>query len=261
MKKMDLFDLYLTACADNNTQQSGHFRPQLEYQAWLKAISMELFNGRFDSAENNQRNDDQFDHAFKVSINAIVTDVPGKNYDQVAVPTNYGYFAAMRAFKNTSGGFGCLFKDKDILRPDGTCGSYDDPDFVEIRARFKSAMDKEKNLRKIPTDKWGSALDHKLKKVSFDRPIMTQIDGGFRISPKGLGIVLLDYYRYPVDPYFAYTQAGDNGLVYDLANSIQLDWPASMEPQFLAAIKKRFASKTSQDNKYQQAMAEEKKNS
>lgn len=253
---MDLFALYNDACADNNTQQSGHLRPQRNFNSWVNSISLELFNAKYAQAGTNQKIKDQLDAAFLQSVNIIVTSQPGKDYDTFILPADYAYFSSVRAFRHENSDRGCLCRGKAILKADGTCGAYEDPDFVEIRAKFKGTSTAEVAAEPVDNQKWGPALSHRLKKPSWKRVKVTQTEGLFKIVPKGIGVILLDYYRYPRAANFAYTTNLDGSVNYNLGGSTQLDWPISVKPEFLAGIKQRFASYTGQDNKYQQSMNE-----
>lgn len=256
MQYMDLFELYNDACADLNTQQTGHLRPQRNFQSWINTISLDLFNYIYSLGGKNQKLKDLLDLAFLKPVNAPLTVVAGANYDFITAPADYAYFGSVRAFKNESKNCGCICEKVDILNGEGICGAYDDPDFQEIRELYKGIATGETRARKIDNNKWGSALDHKLKKPSWNRVLLTEVEKGFKVVPKGMGIVLLDYYRYPAKAFFAYTTNPDGTVNYNLAGSTQLDWPLQAKPMFLAALKARFASWTDQDNKYQQAIAE-----
>ena len=203
MQYMDLFELYNDACADLNTQQTGHLRPQRNFQSWINTISLDLFNYIYSLGGKNQKLKDLLDLAFLKPVNAPLTVVAGANYDFITAPADYAYFGSVRAFKNESKNCGCICEKVDILNGEGICGAYDDPDFQEIRELYKGIATGETRARKIDNNKWGSALDHKLKKPSWNRVLLTEVEKGFKVVPKGMGIVLLDYYRYPVKAFFA----------------------------------------------------------
>jgi hypothetical protein len=253
---MDLFELYNDACADLNTQQSGHLRPQRNFQSWINTISLDLFNHIYSLGGKNQKLKDLLDLAFLKPVNAPLTVSAGVDYDFIAAPANYAYYSSVRAFKNESSNCGCIVPGMDILDGERICRGYDDPDFREIRELFKGNSVGETKATKVDNNRWGSALGHKLKKPSWNRVLITEVEGGFKVVPKGMGIVLLDYYRYPTKAFFAYTTNPDGSVNYNLAGSTQLDWPLQAKPMFLALIKQRFSSWTNQDNKYQQSIAE-----
>lgn len=258
MQYMDLFELYRSACADFNTQQSGHMRPQQNYQLWIENISKEYFRELFKDWEKNQILDDDYGLAFLKSVNIPVTIQPGKNFDFIKLPLDYAYYSSLRVFIHADQKSGCLCEEYDILDSDGACGKYEDPDFKEIREKNKGQSVGEGRAVKVDNQRWGSAINHRRKKPILEQPVITQINGGFKISPKGIGIVVLDYIRYPVSPVFAYTTNTDGTVNYDLANSTQLDWPVQVKNIFLARLKMKYASATSQGDKYQHGMVEKK---
>ncbi len=259
MRMMDLFDLYNNSLADVNSQQGGCLRPYSNFNQWLKNISTDLFNEKFSNAEQSQKNDDQLNQAFLVSTNVVVTEQPGKNYDTISLPSNYGYFSSLRVFlAEEEGGCGCLCSDKPILDNDsGKCLAFEDPIFKEIRERFKGQHANEAPAQKLDNARWGAAADHKLLKPTMQKPAVTQINGLIKIVPRGLGIVILDYFRLPAIPLFAYTTVpGSDAILYDLANSNQLDWPDLVQNEILARVKKKYASATRNPQQYSEAEAE-----
>lgn len=55
-------------------------------------------------------------------------------------------------------------------------------------------------------------------------PIGVMRSDGIHIRPISIVQADLNYYRWPTDPVFAYTE-GDGYITYDAANSTELEWP------------------------------------
>lgn len=257
MRMMDLNDLYINALADFNTQQGGILRPYLNFNQWLNDISTELFNEKFGDAEKSQENNDQLDNAFLKSLNVVVTAQPGKNFDMITLPADYGYFAAIRVF-TTKGGDTCGCAEYDVLTEEGQCKKYTDPDLEEIRERLKGENVNETKAEKVDNGRFGAACKHKLLTPTLALPFVTQVNGGLKIVPRDIGIVILDYYRLPAKAVYAYTTTGVDTVNYNLGGSTQLDWPDLVKPEFLARLKKRYGSATRNQDQYVEGEQERK---
>ena len=72
---------------------------------------------------------------------------------------------------------------------------------------------------------------------------MRQIEGGFEVSPRLVSVIVLDYYRPPIEATFVYTNspgnvqtgAGDM-IIYDQNNSKPLEWPFNVRDEFLIEL-------------------------
>lgn len=260
MRMMDLNDLYTASLAACNTQQGGIMRPYTNFNAWINEISTELFNEKFGNAESSQKNDDQLDQAFLVSLNVPCNSVKGQNYDTITLPSNFGYLSAVRYFRAQDADYCCPCDEYDIVNAKGECKPYDDPDNDAIRERLKGIYLPERAAGKVDGPRWGAACGHRINPPSLegDNIIYTQANGVIRIAPKGLGIVVLDYYRLPVKAVFAYTTTGIDTFNYNLGGSTQLDWPDLVQAEFIARIKKRYGSATRNQQQYAEANAEQR---
>jgi hypothetical protein len=256
MVTIDLWNLFNLCLADFNTQQGGMLRPARNFQAWVNAISLELHTEKRKEWELDQNIDDDFGRAFLFTVNAIIASMPGKNYDFITLPSDYGYFSSLRIFKHEQENRGCLCDAYPVLKKDGTLGNYQDPDIAALIEKNRGASGGEISTQKLDNSRWGAALAHVSKGPSIKNPLVTQIDGGIKVAPKGLGIGLLDYFKLPVVAVFAYTTNSDDTIDYDPVNSIQLNWPISVQSEFVARIKKRYASYTRQENIYQEGEQE-----
>lgn len=83
------------------------------------------------------------------------------------------------------------------------------PKQVEILREAEFAS-REGNYTKMPTTA---------------NPIAVMRSDGIHIRPITITECDMNYYRFPVDPEFAYTQ-GDGYITYDAVNSVETEWPA-----------------------------------
>lgn len=256
MRMMDLFDLYNNTCADVNTQQGGVLRPYGTFNKWLINISTNLFNKYFANWEKSQGIDDVLAAAFLKTLNVVPQKVPGKNYDFVPFPADYGYFSSMRFLHYENEEKGCLCADYDVFDGKDTV-KFEDSSLAELKTKFKTGYEAEQAAAKVDNSRFAAALSHKLMPVDFSNPILTSQAGGLKIAPKNMGIVVMDYFRLPAIPVFAYTSGGGPDTInYNRSGSTQLDWPDLVQNEFLSELKKRYASYTTQENKYAEAVSE-----
>lgn len=259
MKRIDLYQMLQLAWATLNTQQGGHLRPIRNYEAWVNEISLELYNEKVADWEKNQVLDDTLAVSFLRTVNVSIQAATGRGFDTVAYPEDYGAFSSMRILKPKKGEVMCELPRTDCMDcKSGKIVRYIDPDDAIIEKAAKNVDYSEINLNKVDNQRWGSALDHKLKKPSISKPIATQFDKGFKIAPQGLGIVVLDYFKQPQKAKFAYNLDSEDRIIYDLTASIQLEWTDLVLPEFISRLKKRYGSFTGQVEIYNQGEAERK---
>jgi hypothetical protein len=116
----------------------------------------------------------------------------------------------------------------------------------------------------IDNQRWSAVLQHLRKKPTFEKPKMTEINGGFQIAPREVGVVVLNYYTEPKDAVFAYTQAPGNlqtgsggAIVYDQNNSVPFQWSKNVKVDLLEAIKDTYIAFT-RDGLFQQINSAQK---
>ena len=254
---MDIYQLYLRTIATVNTQQGGCLKPTT-FVEWCNQISTELFNEKFCNAETSQKNDDELNNTYLRSLNVVVTPNPGRNFDTITLPADYGYFSSLRIFLAQDADCGCLNKEHNIQVGD-QCGAYEDPAMKEIRERYKAEYANEVTARKIDNARFGSAAKSIIMPVTIQNPIVTQVNGGLKIVPRDVGIVVLDYFKLPVKAVMSFTTVpGTDVINYNLGASTQLDWPDLVENEFIARLKKRYASFTRNQAQYAEGELERK---
>lgn len=256
MQAIDLYDLWQSLLAAVNAQQGGWIKPQGNFEKWVNEVNLELFRERVKNFERDQQNSDDL-APFLLTLNVVLQQMAGKNYDLAPYPINYAAYASSRILYNENTNCGCLSEGNAILDgKSGTCKPYEDEDYKEIREQSRGADLCELSISKIPNQMWGNACDHAFKKPTPKSPIITQFDGGFKVAPKKLGIIILDYFKVPQAAVFAYTLGPDDNIIYNAAASTQLEWPVSMKGEFLARLIKRYGMYTSQETMYAQGEQE-----
>lgn len=256
MRLMDLFDLYNAMLGTVNSQQGGCVKPYGNFITWLIEISTEMFNDKFSNAETSQKNDDILNNAFLKSLNIPVTRVTGRNYDMISLPAGFGYLSSVRIFKAAEADCGCFNNEFPTLLGD-KCYTYEEPEIQALRERYKDQYVNEIRADKVDNARFADAAASIIMAPTLQKPIITQVNGGIKIVPSGVGIVVLDYFRLPVIPVFSYTTiSGSDVINYDVGTSLQLDWPDLVKPEIIAALKKRYSSFTRNQNQYAEAVAE-----
>lgn len=246
MTKTDLFDLYQKIISLVNSAQGGFIRPQTNFENWINTINTELFRDMFSEYEKAQQLSDEYKLPFLKTKNAIVTSVPGAAYDEFLYPADYEYFSSARIIRRKDGGGGaCGKKGCDFIKDtdkDGRAVNYrwDDPDMLELRA-----LAEQKNLGEAPVElidnqNWASVLEHETKGPTEALPYITQIGGGFRIAPAGIGIVVLDYLRTPGKAIFSVTPGPGDTVIYNKPGSQQLEWSSIVENELLSRAAMKF---------------------
>lgn len=238
---IDVFDLYQAHLGNVNSQQGGHSRPHRNFQSWLCQINMELFREKFGSHEKSQRSHDELARPFLRTVNVVLETSSARQYDVARYPDDYAYFSSARVLlRDESATEGMCAPNTDFVST-GQLVRYEDPDMVNLRQRAAGDSYVERSVSMIDDQRWGNILTHKFLKPTLKKPAMTIHEGGFRVAPTGVGIVVLQYLRTPDDPVFAYTIGSDDMIIYNQAGSTQLEWPAQMRGEFLSRLSERYA--------------------
>ena len=239
---IDLFSLYQKLCGTYNTQQGGHAKIR-NFVDWVNDISIEMYTEYIANDGKDQQSEDYL-MPFSRSVNIMVSNVAGAAHDIIKRPGNYENWRSMRMLYDGSGN-ACLCVDKPVLDGKTACEiPYHDID-EEILSKMKAESDlTEIQIIKVPNQNWGSVTNHRTLKPSRQRPRTTQQNDGFFIAPKGLGIIILDYYVKPKLGTFAYTIANpgaiDEYLNYDAPNSQKLEWSETLTNEFLNRLGRKY---------------------
>lgn len=81
-------------------------------------------------------------------------------------------------------------------------------------------------IRFYNEDEWPNAVNSQLRPATTTKPIAIDTSDGFDMYPNATYTVRFVYLRRPVTPVYATIVGGSNGrtLLYDAANSVQLEW-------------------------------------
>src|SRR5438105_5880762 len=201
MRMIDLFDLYKSFKSYVNTFQGGWFRPQTDFQQACNDTSNELWEMWTRQAEKSQEIVDNL-APFLKSKNILVKP-KYTYYGTFAPPAEYGRYASARIIVH---GSACL-----------PCKDVDNGDCEELVLKEKEAVEQkyyesicERQIDKIDDQRWGAVCEHLTKQPTLLNPKITQIDGGFKVSPRNVSVVVLDFYVRPKVSTFRYTIAPGN---------------------------------------------------
>lgn len=236
---IDPFDLWNSFQSAVNTFQGGWFRPQTDFIQACNDLSFKFWNQGRKEAEKSQFWKDNMAPFFK-----------SKNYI-VKVKKIYGHFDADKDYAGFSAARIIVHQRKCM--PDFSVDEGKMSNDENFKSNVQLSDEYYDNVRQYDIDmidniKWGSVNKHKTKGPTMENPKIRQIDGGFEVAPRGVTVVVLDYWRQPKIATFAYvpsvgneeTGAGDN-LIYDQDNSQPLEWPFNMRDEFLIGLGERYS--------------------
>lgn len=240
---IDPYELYQSFQSTVNTFQGGWFRPETDFIRACNDLSKKFWVKKTKEAEKSQEAKDDL-MPFLKSKNYIVTNK--SIYGTFKPDKDYGRFSAARIIVHTNPEDAKIVSfcpDKNI--DDGKCCNGD------FKTDFELTEEYYNNTTQIDVDliddiKWGAVNKHATKKPTIEKPKMRIINGGFEVAPRQVSVVVLDYYREPVEATFLYTNApGDvqtgagDQLIYD-RNSQPLEWPFNMRDEFLIGLGERY---------------------
>lgn len=229
-----LFTLYERFLGKVNTHQSGHARPVRNFENWVNDISLELFEAYYKVFEKTHHISDNLT-PFLRSRNVVIVSNAGTGWDLIRRPVDYERFASIRVIRQ--GTTACALKGCETVN---CTGDYVDPDELAILQAELDGTKKEVPVDKIDNARWSALAGRITKGATFNTPKCTLYDEGFKIAPKGLGVVVMDYFRKPAKVKFNYNlvNAGteNEAIQYVEAGSVHLDWPESVMPEFLARL-------------------------
>lgn len=264
---IDTFDLYNDFKASVNTQQGGFFSPQVEFIKAANLASIMKWENDTRQAEKSQEIKDNL-LPFLVSKN-LQTTVSSSYFTVATPPDNYARFASAKIL---------LVKEKNICIPSkdidaGYClngkTKNDKEKYVVFKSDEELAKDYYENVTEnevemIENQRWSAAINHLRKKPTFEKPKLTQINGGFKIAPRDIGVIILNYYTKPIEATLVYTvnpanlQTGSGGgIIYNKAASVPLQWNITVKNDLLKIIKEIYIGFT-RDGLYQQITSSQK---
>lgn len=252
---IDPFDLYQSFKTYVNTYIGGWFRPQTDFQFATNDISNDLWEKWTKQAEKSQEIRDNLGPFFR-SKNIIVTP-QNSYYGLFQAPNDYGRFASARIILQDNTCIPC--RGIEIEKEQGQCSESDLETQSELTAEYYEKIC-EHQIDMIDNQRWGSVCQHVTKPPTLDNPKMTQLSNEiavkngkplsqicFKVAPRTVSVVVLDYYIRPTPCVFGYTKApGDiqtgagDQIIYDINKSTPLQWPSTVINEFLVRLGERY---------------------
>lgn len=93
---------------------------------------------------------------------------------------------------------------------------------ANVRAYYNK---KERDVELIDNQKWGEINASQLMQPTKTFPKYAEYGTEMRFLPKDIGIIMLDYWKTPVQPVWAYTIV-NNVQVYNPTGSVDFEWDA-----------------------------------
>lgn len=256
---IDAYDLWQDLGAQLNISQNSWWRPESDFIRNVNDISIKLWNDKIDIAERDGRIIDELRTFFKPKN--IIVKQQNSFYGIVEYPTKegeeYGRFGSARLLLAGKSCVPC--KDVD----DGQCCNGEFKSDAELADDYYNTVC-ETQIEKIDNQRWPSVLQHLTKRPTLLNPKMTQVGNSFKVAPRNVTVVILNYYVPPKTATFKYTLSTPNltngsgdAIIYDKDASQPLDWPYTVKPEFLSLLKDAYIGYT-RDGLYQQITASQK---
>lgn len=252
---IDSFELYNDFRTWVNTQQGGFFSPQSIFIRVANVASIKLWNKWTKIAEKSQEIKDNLS-PFLVSKNIIAKESTSV-YRIVELPEFYGRFATAKILINGTQ----TVPSKDV--EEGKCCNGEWKSDSELAEDYYKNT-KEAAIQMVDNQRWSACLEHLTKYPTFEKPKMTQINNQYKVAPREVSVVIVDYYRRPKDATFVYTLATPNlntgaggQIIYNKTASIPFEWSQTVKNEFLDIIKDVFIGYT-RDGVFQQISSAQK---
>lgn len=230
---IDLYSLWLDFQSAVNTSQNGFFRPETDFVRAANEVTVKLWNKWTAKAEKSQEERDKL-FPFLKSKN-IAVDTATAYYGVAKKPKDYGRLASVRIVVHENNT--CPSKEVN----DGQCDDWKTDE--EFKDEYWDNIT-EYAARIISDQTWGAFCKHLTKGPSLSNPGITQVNDQFKVAPRKVSVIVLDYYIEPTPATYKYTVvagnpqtgAGDQ-LVYNANTSVKLQWPEQMRNELLQELK------------------------
>lgn len=247
-----LCQIYSDFKGANNVWQQGHFRPLSFEYAVYEAI-LEIFNAGKKEWEQNQVISDELRPFFKSTLVPIKQVAAG---GMIAYPPDYSQFSTLRYFNKsrTRGSKGLKIGDcDDTMDPKtGKCTPLREEEKAELAQQDLYEFD----IPKIDNSRWGAACEHEFIPLDLENPGCTQYSAGFKVLPKSLGWVVLDYLAIPERPKIVFTVDSEDQFICDPEKCTNLAWNPEILPELMSRIKTKYASFIGSQQKYAEGVKE-----
>ncbi len=242
---IDLFSLWEDFQSAVNTSQNGWFRPETDFVRGTNEVSIMLWNKWTAKAEKSQEEKDKLFPFLKYKN--LPVNTTSTYYGIAKKPKDYGRLASARIV---------VHKEQETVPckaiDNGKCEGFEtneektDKYFDEIR---------EYPVTLIDDQRWGPFCQHLTKGPTLQRPGLTQVNDEFKVAPRKVSVIAIDYYIEPTPATFVFTTAPGNPqtgsgdqIIYDATNSVKLQWPEQVRNEFIEALKSWYIQYTRDQN-------------
>lgn len=234
MDKLGIYNLWQSFITTVNTFQGGWYRPQTDFQQKVNDIQMELWVKWTNESEKSQEARDNLSFFLK-SKNIIASPEKG-NFSSVDYPKDYGRFSSMNIIFSKESKK--TYPSKDVDK--GDCDGWTN-DEEKTEDYYNSLENSDVQL--IDNQRWSACLSHLRKFPTLNNPKVTEINERFQVSPRGVSVVVLNYYVRPNNAVFGYKLAsgdrqtgGGAQIIFDQGKSEDLSWPVTVKNEFIVRL-------------------------
>lgn len=252
---ISLYSIWNSFQAYVNTFQGSWYRPTTDFQPAVNDISKLLWEEWTAQAEKSREIKDHL-FPFLKSKNLIVKNQTS-TYGLLERPTDYGRLSSARIIVHNDTCIPCAEVDG------GKCDNGEYKTQEEITDEYLDNVT-ESIVDEVDNQKWAACLSHLTKKPTLEKPKITQYDLGWKVAPRKVSVVVLDYYVRPKEGTFNYTITPGNTttgegdfLVYNDATSVKLEWPDTIINEFVWRLGEKFGLFT--QNQFISAVATQQK--
>ena len=223
-----------------DVQQGGQIRPVTDFLSWYNSVNVDKFREKAGAFQLGQQVTDEL-NPFHTTVIVPLAKVPGRNYGVARLPADYEYLIDVRVIVQKAEYVCGSIERLPIIDGKGVAVSYTDPDYAQMITQFANMGVVEATINMVDAQRWGACLTHPDKAPTVNDPKGTQDGTGIKVAPVGVAGIVLDYFRTPQNATFAYTISNDI-VIYDPANSQQLEWTNVIRNEFLVELVKKYAS-------------------
>jgi len=232
-----------------NTWKGGHFRP-LSFEYALHEAQLEIFNELREEWEKSQVITD----GLRPFVKRV--QIPIKRVEQgglIDYPKDYSTFLSLSFLtkKGEDSNGGVLCEGIKILDTNRKCRELREEEKEEAST---ASILVENAITKIDNQRWTSVLKHRKRAPSITNPYCTQYNIGFMVAPHEINYAVLYYLSIPERPKFVYHKDIRDKFICD--KSPDLLWGDEMLPKLMARLKTKYASFTSNQQKYAEGTKE-----
>jgi hypothetical protein len=214
-----------------NKEQSGSFSPE-EFNLACNVVSRELFNVKVGLPETYAPGAPYPPQAYQITQK--ITDDLRNFIKDVSITKSNGFFPLPADYA----AFSSLSYDYTLNQKGGQPIS--EKRFFDVVSDATFRMRQDDNVI-MPTLKY---------------PIATYRESGILVAPREITRLTLTYLRFPAIPVFGYTVGSNDEYVYDPTTSTQIDFPATLHPEFGMRVGRYFGITLREETFY--AMTQER---